>query len=52
MAVVVVVRFLHSLFRKKVVDEDRLTETRLSRCLSTLDLTALGKLKCALRTQF
>ena len=32
----------HALFRRKTVDISTLTETKLSRCLNTLDLTALG----------
>ena len=32
----------HALYRRKTVDLSRVTETRLARCLSTLDLTALG----------
>ncbi len=31
-------------YRKKRVDDDQLEETKLARCLNTLDLTALGKL--------
>ena len=32
----------HALFRRKTVDISTITETKLSRCLNTLDLTALG----------
>ncbi len=38
------VRFTHKLTRKKFVDLSNVTETKLDRCLTTLDLTALGKL--------
>ncbi len=37
------VRFTHKLTRKKFVDLSNVTETKLDRCLTTLDLTALGK---------
>ena len=42
--------FISALARKKFIDPNAVTDTQLSRCLNTLDLTALGKasfkLKC------
>ena len=40
------VSFISALARKKYIDQNAVTETQLARCLSTLDLTALGK-RCA-----
>ena len=34
--------FINSLKRKKKIDPSQLTESKLDRCLSTFDLTALG----------
>ena len=36
-------KLLKALLRRKHIEQSSLTETRLDRCLSTLDLTALGK---------
>ena len=33
---------LNFFFRKKQIDQDSIGETKLARCLNTLDLTALG----------
>lgn len=34
--------FLNALLRRKRLDRSHLSDTRLNRCLSTFDLTALG----------
>jgi len=34
---------IKALLRRKHIEQSSITQTRLDRCLSTLDLTALGK---------
>jgi len=42
MAVSPLKRGFNALFRLKTVDYDNVEQTKLDRCLNTLDLTALG----------
>ncbi len=43
-------RFMGMISRTKFVDMTRVTETRLARCLGTLDLTALGNIRSFVRS--